>query len=229
MKVGPDISRIAALIGDPARTNMLLALMSGEAWAAGDLAREAGVTPATASCHLSKLQAGGLVTRSRQGRYRFYSLRDNDVGEALEVLLRVAARTGHTRHIVAPLEAPLRSARVCYDHLAGEYGVRLFGFLRASGHVAGPDTQLQLSASGEEFAEEFGIRLDLLQQKRRPMCRICMDWSERSHHLGGLLGAAMLDRMMELKWLQKQTGTRAVQFTGKGRKAFADLTSITLT
>jgi len=223
MKVGPDISRVAALIGDPARTNMLLALMSGEAWAAGDLAREAGITAATASCHLAKLLAGGLVSQSRQGRYRFYSLQDGDVGEALEVLLRVAARTGHTRHVVAPLEEPLRSARVCYDHLAGEYGVRLFDFLRASRHVIGHDGQLRLSASGRDFAENFGVRLDQLERERRPLCRICLDWSERTHHLGGLLGAAMLDRMIELKWLHKQADTRAVEFTGKGKKAFAEL------
>lgn len=223
MKVGPDISRIAALIGDPARSNMLLALMNGEAWAAGDLAREAGVTPATASCHLAKLLAGGLVSQSRQGRYRFYSLQDGDVGEALEVLLRIAARTGHTRHVVAPLEAPLRSARVCYDHLAGEYGVRLFDFLRTSNHVVEHGRQLRLSANGRRFAENFGIRLEPLEQERRPLCRICLDWSERTHHLGGLLGAAMLDRMMELKWLHRKQGSRVVEFTDKGRKAFEKL------
>jgi hypothetical protein len=205
---------------------MLLALMSGEAWTAGDLAREAGVTPATTSCHLSKLLAGGLVRRSRQGRNRFYTLTDDDVGEALEVLLRVAARTGHTRHIVAPLDAPLRLARVCYDHLAGEYGVHLFTFLRASNYVVGQEKRLRLSTKGEEFAEKFGIRLEHLDQKRRPLCRICLDWSERTHHLGGLLGAAMLDRMIELKWLHKHDDTRAVQFTSKGKKAFAELTAL---
>jgi DNA-binding transcriptional ArsR family regulator len=223
MKVGPDISLVAALIGDPARTNMLMALLNGEAWAAGDLAREAGVTPATASCHLSKLLAGGLVRRSCQGRHRFYRLTNDDVGEALEVLLRIAARTGHTRHIVAPAEAPLRSARVCYDHLAGEYGVRLFGFLRASNYLVGQNEQLRLSASGEHFIERFGIRLEPLIGNRRPLCRLCLDWSERTHHLGGLLGAAILERMIELKWLNKQNDSRAVQFTSKGKKAFAEL------
>lgn len=224
MKVGPDISHIAALIGDPARTNMLLALLSGEAWAAGDLAREAGVTPATASCHLSKLLAGGLVQRSRQGRHRFYRLTNDDVGEALEVLLRIAARTGHTRHIVAPEEAPLRSARVCYDHLAGDYGVRLFGFLKASDYLVGQNERLRLSPGGEDFIGKFGIRLEHLAGKRRPLCRPCLDWSERTHHLGGLLGAAILERMIELNWLAKQDDTRAVEFTGKGKKAFAELT-----
>ncbi len=205
---------------------MLLALMSGEAWTAGDLAREAGVTPSTTSCHLSKLLTGGLVRQSRQGRHRFYRLTDGDVGEALEVLLRVAARTGHTRHIVAPSEAPLRSARVCYDHLAGEYGVRLFTFLRASSFVVGQEKRLRLSTSGEDFAGRFGIHLERLAGQRRPLCRVCLDWSERTHHLGGLLGAALLDRMIELKWLKKQNDSRAVQFTGTGKKAFAELTTL---
>lgn len=227
MKVGPDISHVAALIGDPARTNMLLALMSGEAWTAGDLAREAGVTPSTTSCHLSKLLAGGLVQQSRQGRHRFYTLSDGDVGEALEVLLRIAARTGHTRHIVAPQDAPLRMARVCYDHLAGEYGVRLFSFLKASNHVMGKGSRLTLSSSGEDFVTRFGIRLETLDyNKRRALCRPCLDWSEQTHHLGGLLGAAMLERMIALKWLNRQNDTRAVCFTGKGRKAFAELTAL---
>ena len=148
----------------------------------------------------------------------------SDVGEALEVLLRVAARTGHTRHIVAPLEAPLRSARVCYDHLAGESGVRLFTFLRASNYVVGQEKRLRLSAKGKNFADSFGISTELLEQKRRPLCRVCLDWSEKTHHLGGVLGAAMLDRMMALKWLKKQSDSRAVHFTSNGKKAFAELT-----
>lgn len=226
MKVGPDISHVAALIGDPARTNMLLALLSGEAWTAGDLAREAGVTPATTSCHLSKLLAGGLVRRSQSGRHRFYTLADGDVGEVLEGLLRVAVRTGHTRHIVAPRDAPLRAARVCYDHLAGEYGVHLYTFLRTSKYVTGRNDRLQLTASGREFAEKFGVCLERLDQKRRPLCRVCLDWSEQTHHLGGLFGAALLERMIELKWLRKQSQSRAVEFTDNGKRAFMELTAL---
>jgi len=225
MKIGPDISYVAALIGDPARTNMLLALMNGEAWTAGDLSREAGVTPATTSSHLSKLLRGGLVQQSRQGRYRFYSLANDDVGEALEVLLRIAARTGHTRHIVAPSEAPLRSARVCYAHLAGEYGVRLFEFMRASHYIVGHKKRLRLSTEGKGVIENFGIRVDDITSNRRPLCRVCLDWSERTHHLGGLLGAAMLERMTELKWLDKEMDSRVVSFTSKGRKEFAKFIS----
>ncbi len=223
MKVGPDISHVAALIGDPARTNMLLALLNGEAWTAGDLAREAGVTAGTASSHLAKLQAGGLVEQSRGGRNRFYKLTDGDVGDALEILLRIAVRTGHTRHIVAPQEAPLRAARVCYDHLAGEYGVRLFTFLREAGYLVDRKAQLKVSARGERFIAAFGICLDDGRRHRREMCRPCLDWSERTYHLGGLLGAAMLKRMIELKWLKKQAGSRALVFTGPGKRAFDEM------
>jgi len=222
MKVGPDISHVAALIGDPARTNMLLALVSGDAWTAGDLAREAGVSPATASSHLSKLQAGGLIERSRRGRHRFYRLKDEDVGEALEVLLRIAVRTGHTRHVVAPAESSLRAARVCYDHLAGASGVRLYRFLRSSGHLVGDDRSIRLSPAGEDFIERFGVSLSALRERRRPLCRPCLDWSEQTHHLGGLLGAALLERMMALNWLARADGSRAVDFSATGERAFAE-------
>lgn len=225
MKVGPDISHVAALIGDPARTNILMALMNGEAWTAGDLAREAGVMPATASSHLSKLLAGGLIRRERQGRHRFYSLANEDVGEALEVLLRITVRTGHVRHIVAPQDAPLRSARVCYDHLAGEYGVRLLDFLKTSGLLVGPDQQLRLSDKGTRFLEDFGISIKELEGTRRPVCRLCLDWSEQTHHLGGALGHALLARMLALKWLKKDPGTRILTFTKNGALEFAKLTA----
>lgn len=223
MKVGPDISHVAALIGDPARTNILMALMNGDAWTAGDLAREAGVMPATASSHLSKLLAGGLVQRARQGRHQFYSLANEDVGEALEVLLRITVRAGHVRHIVAPHEAPLRLARVCYDHLAGEYGVHLLDFLRKSDLLRGQGQELQLSDHGTRFLEDFGIPVKQLAGQRRPVCRLCLDWSEQTHHLGGALGHALLARMMALKWLKKDPRTRAVAFTKNGKQAFANL------
>ncbi len=202
-----------------------MALMNGDAWTAGDLAREAGVTPATTSSHLSKLLAGGLVQRSRQGRHQFYSLANEDVGEALEVLLRITVRTGHVRHIVAPREAPLRMARVCYDHLAGECGVQLFDFLKKSGFLISREQELRLSDPGVRFLQSFGVPVSELAGKRRPICRLCLDWSEQTHHLGGSLGHALLERMLELDWLKKHPGTRAVAFTKNGKQAFAKLTA----
>src|SRR6202012_3426867 len=133
MKVGPDISVIAALLGDPARANMLTALLSGQALTAGELAREAGVTAQTASSHLARLEAGGLLTQRKQGRHRYYALSGEDVAGVIEALMGLAARTGHTRVRTGPKEPALRRARVCYDHLAGDLGGDMLEHLVARG------------------------------------------------------------------------------------------------
>src|SRR6185369_16757717 len=123
MKSGPDIAMVASLVGDPARANMLTALLSGRALTASELAQEAGITPQTASSHLAKLEAGGLIEAEKQGRHRYYRLADPDVGGVLEGLGALAARAGHMRVRTGPKEPALRRARICYDHLAGGLGV----------------------------------------------------------------------------------------------------------
>src|SRR4051812_7227788 len=132
MKDGPSIAPIAALAGDPARANMLAALMSGKALTASELANEAGVTAQTASSHLAKLENGGLVSAVKQGRHRYFRLADSDVATMLESMIGVAARAGHMRTRTGPGDPALRKARVCYDHLAGEMGVRMFDSLAKS-------------------------------------------------------------------------------------------------
>ena len=128
MKAGPDIAMVAALVGDPARANMLSALLSGRALTASELAHEAGITPQTASSHLSKLEAGGLIEQEKQGRHRYYRLADPDVGDVLEAL-GLAARAGHMRVRTGPKDPALRRARICYDHLAGDLGVQMLDSL----------------------------------------------------------------------------------------------------
>src|ERR1700729_4512187 len=125
MKAGPDIAMIAALVGDPARANMLTALMTGRALTASELAHEAGVTPQTASSHLAKLEAGGLIEQEKQGRHRYFRLSGPDVAGLLEVIEGVAARAGHMRVRMGPKDPALRRARIWYDHLAGYFGVQL--------------------------------------------------------------------------------------------------------
>src|SRR4051812_39496459 len=116
MKDGPSIAPIAALIGDPARANMLTALLSGKALTASELAQEAGITAQTASSHLTKLESGGLLDMVKQGRHRYFRLAQADVAEMLETIMGVAARAGHLRSRPGPSEPHLRKARVCYDH-----------------------------------------------------------------------------------------------------------------
>lgn len=222
MKEGPDIALIGSLIGDPARANMLNALLSGKALTATELASEAQVTPATASTHLAKLESGGLVSQRKSGRHRYYSLADEDVAGVLEALGCLAAKRGHLRTRTGPKEPALRKARICYDHLAGEMGVRMLDSLSARGFVAEEGEALHLTDAGRGFVETFGIPLDALAASRRPLCRSCLDWSARRSHLAGSLGAAMLDRITALGWAKRETGTRAIRFSRNGEAAFLE-------
>lgn len=220
MKLGPDISRIAALIGDPARGNMMSALMGGCALTAGELAREAGVTPQTASSHLSKLAEGGLVTQRRQGRHAYYALAGEEVAELLESLAGLAARNGALRTRPGPREPALRTARVCYDHLAGELGVAMLDSLTARGLVEDREGSLSLSGEGASFMRAFGIETQGLAGGRRPLCKACLDWSVRRSHMGGALGKALLERIYARGWARRLDGTRVVAFSAPGLAAF---------
>lgn len=220
MKTGPDIALVAALLGDPARANMLTALMDGRALTAGELARHAGVTPQTASSHLAKLRAGGLIGAERQGRHSYFRLADPDVAQVLEGLMGLAARAGHKRLRTGPREPALRQARVCYDHLAGDAGVALFDSLMARKLVAVRDGELALTGKGAEFLRQFGIDPDSLGGTRRPVCKSCLDWSVRRSHLAGTLGAALLERFYALRWARREPDSRIVAFSPRGRAAF---------
>jgi DNA-binding transcriptional ArsR family regulator len=226
MKAGPDIAMVASLVGDPARANMLTALLSGRALTASELSQEAGITPQTASSHLSKLEAGGLIEQEKQGRHRYYRLADPDVGGVLEGLAALAARAGHMRVRTGPKDPALRRARVCYDHLAGDLGVQMLDSLRQQKLVRQNKHDIELTTEGARFLESaLQIDADTLAHPRRPVCKACLDWSERRHHLAGTLGAALLQRFTELKWAARDPtpGSRVVQFTRQGEKRFAAL------
>jgi len=217
---------VASLVGDPARANMLTALLSGRALTASELSQEAGITPQTASSHLSKLEAGGLIEQEKQGRHRYYRLADPDVGGVLEGLAALAARAGHMRVRTGPKDPALRRARVCYDHLAGDLGVQMLDSLRRQKLVRQHKHDIELTSEGERFLESaLQIDADALSHPRRPVCKACLDWSERRHHLAGTLGAALLARFTELKWAARDPtpGSRVVQFTRQGEKRFAAL------
>ena len=220
MREGPDIARIGALIGDPARANMLTALMSGKALTATELAAEAGVTAQTASAHLSKLAEAGLTEGRKQGRHRYFTLADDEVGAVLEAVMGLAAKRGHLRTRTGPKDPALREARVCYNHLAGEMGVRLYDSMLASGGLQTAGEDILLTDKGDAFAREFGVDLDNLNTKRRPMCRPCLDWSARRTHLAGALGQALLTRITDLGWAKREPESRIIAFSTSGKKAF---------
>ena len=226
MKAGPDIAMVAALVGDPARANMLTALMTGRALTASELAHEAGVTPQTASSHLAKLEGGGLIDQEKQGRHRYFRLSDPDVAGVLEGLEGLAARAGHLRVRTGPKDPALRHARVCYDHLAGDLGVQMLDSLKKQRLLRQRKDEIELTAEGERFlAKTLQISAESLAHPRRPKCKACLDWSERRHHLAGTLGAALMTRFTELKWAARDAtpGSRVVNFTRNGENRFAAL------
>lgn len=223
MKEGPDIALIGSLIGDPARTNMLTALMSGKALTATELAATAGITLQTASSHLAKLEAGGLIDQRKQGRHRYFALADDDVGLLLESLMGFAANRGFTRHRTGPKDPALRKARVCYNHLAGDYGVRMLDNLLADGAIAVDGDAIELTVVGRQQMAALGIDLPDCSKSRRPVCRTCLDWSERRSHLAGLLGEALLTTFLDNGWAKRESDSRAVRFTVTGEKEFARL------
>ena len=223
MKEGPDIAQIGSLIGDPARANMLTALTGGKALTATELAGTAGITLQTASSHLSKLEAGGLITQRKQGRHRYFTLADDDVGLMIEGLMGFAAYRGFTRHRTGPKDPALRKARVCYNHLAGDYGVRMLDSLVAEEVITGVGDKLHLTPSGEDRMTTLGIDLPALTRLRRPLCRACLDWSERRSHLAGSLGQALLTLFLDKGWAKRELDSRAIRFTGTGETEFAKL------
>lgn len=222
MKAGPDIALVASLLGEPARANMLTALVGGQALTAGELAREAGVTAQTASGHLAKLEAGRLIARRRQGRHAYFALSGEDVAEILEGLMGLAARTGRMRTRPGPAEPALRFARVCYDHLAGEMGVALLDTLIGASRIERVGENLRLTAAGAAFAGRIGIDVERLAAARRPICKGCLDWSQRRSHLAGGLGAALLAAVIERHWARRETAGRAIAFLPGGREAFEE-------
>lgn len=219
MKDGPDIARIAALIGDPARANMLAALIDGRALTASELAAEAGVTKQTASSHLAQLSRGGLIAFESQGRHRYFRLAAEEVGDALESLMVLSHARGPSRTRIGPRDPALRHARACYNHLAGELGVATYNSLVKRRWLKLADDGLALTPSGQRAFTDFGVDLDRLTSQRRRLCRPCLDWSERRHHLAGSLGVALLTRITDLKWASREKNSRIVRFTPQGEKA----------
>lgn len=222
----------AALVGDPARANMLAALMDGRALTAKELARAAGITPQTASGHLARLTEGGLLAVEQQGRHRYHRVASASVAHMLESIMSVAAEQGEimqTRPItVGPRDKALRRARTCYDHLAGQLSVQLADKLMERGHVdLSPDGGV-LTPDGAIFLTALGVDLGEKSTRAnsrrgdRVFCRPCLDWSERRSHIAGFVGAAICRCCFAQGWLRRLDGTRAVEVTPAGQRGFAD-------
>ena len=220
-----QMAETAALLGDPARANMLWALMDGGARTAKELAFAAHVSAPTASGHLGKLAASGLLAVARQGRHRYYRLASPSVGAMMEALLAGTVPRAAPPRPWRGGEA-LRAARTCYDHLAGRLGVAIADSLVEQGRVVLSADGGEVTEAGHAFLHDLGADPARGGGPGRVFCRTCLDWSERRPHLAGRLGAALCARCLELGWIARQRDTRAVAITAVGRDGFARLFGI---
>jgi DNA-binding transcriptional ArsR family regulator len=213
-----DVASVAALVGDRARCAMLHALIDGSERPAGELAKSAGVSAATASGHLQRLVAGGLVSVRSSGRHRYYGLSGPLVASALEALSLISppVQARSLRQSVAA--AAMAEARSCYDHLAGRAGTALRDTLLTS-RILTPDgdRDFRLTDRGLRFLGEFGVDPDPILRSRRMLARDCLDWTERKPHLAGALPAALLTRFLEVGWLDRRRNDRGLTVTDLGR------------
>ncbi|TAM89192.1 MAG: transcriptional regulator [Candidimonas sp.] len=228
MNAEPDISTIGALVGVPARTAMLQALADGRALPASELAWRAYVSPQTASAHLAKMVAGGLLKVERCGRHRYYAIANQDVAQIIEHMMVLAppARM-RDRHDHAQVD-PLREGRTCYGHLAGRMGVALVGGLCESGFLRLEGDAYRVTRGGRLWFADLGVDLQALEKMRRSFARRCIDWSERVPHLGGALGDALTARLFEADWLRRAPRGRAVRVTERGRQHLRTMLGVRL-
>jgi DNA-binding transcriptional ArsR family regulator len=219
----PDLAAAAALVAEPARAELVLAVLADGPLTASELAARAGIARSTASGHLGRLVSGGFLVVSGRGRNRYYELSGAEVAEAIEALSRVAPQRRPRSLREATRNELLREARTCYDHLAGRAGVAFAGALERRGVIARVNGDYTLGGHAPEELEFLGIDLEPLAAQRRPLVRGCLDWSERELHVAGALGAALTARLFELGCVARRDATRSVAVTKTGRELFTEL------
>jgi DNA-binding transcriptional ArsR family regulator len=224
----PQIAEVAALVGDPARANILCALLGGHALTATELAIAAGVSPQTTSSHLGKLLTARLLVLMKQGRHRYYRLAGPHVARMLESIMAVAL-TGPPRfQPKSQRDENLRRARTCYDHIAGVLGVGLAERLIEREFIIVGDEAGEVTPSGAQFLSKLGVDLSAARAKRRVFCRLCVDWTERRPHIGGALGAALANRCLELKWIERAQDSRALSITLAGHRGLMEFFALSI-
>ncbi|PXX45241.1 ArsR/SmtB family transcription factor [Undibacterium pigrum] len=222
-----QLAKLAGAIAEPARARMLCSLMDGRARTSTELAVVAEVSPSTASVHLSKLLEQHLVNVVAQGKHRYYQLASNEVAIALESLLLIAGLP--KSRFVPNTPDRLRKARTCYDHMAGEVAVGVHDYLMQQAWIRpvdGEETAYELTSVGSKALEELGLDIATTRKARRRFACSCLDWSERTPHLGGALGAALLNLLINRSWLERDLDSRALALTAKGKREFQKVFAI---
>lgn len=221
MSESPNIAALAAPLADPVRARMVTLLMDGRARTVTELGQATGLAKASASEQVANLLAAGFLTARRQGRHKYLALAGPEIAHLVETMMTLAGTpSAEQGRAFGPRDPALREARLCYNHLAGALGVRLYQSLFARDALALGPGGLDLTPRGRAFCRDFGLADADLAPARAPLCRDCLDWSERQSHLGGRLGRLLLARMETQGWLQRREGTRALAVTTAGRRGF---------
>jgi DNA-binding transcriptional ArsR family regulator len=222
-EIGPNFADLAALIGDPVRAAILWSLMGGECRPAGELARIAGLSPQAASTHLTRLVDGGLLRVEPKGRHRFFRLSGPEAASAIENLAAAATVLRKDARIVSLVPKPLREARRCWAHLAGECGVHLHDAFIARGWVIATNSGYALADAGRLAVVDLGVHLSALKAGRRGFLFDCLDWSERRPHFAGPLASALLTVMIDAGWFTEVPGSRQLMITPTGHQKLRKL------
>ncbi|MED3550647.1 ArsR/SmtB family transcription factor [Cytobacillus praedii] len=226
MNANANVAIIASLVSEPSRAAILTVLMDGRYHPVNELAYMAGIKPQTASFHLSKMVNAKIVAVEKQGRHRYYGIESQQVAQVMESLLLIAPPIEIKSFKQASEDKAIRLARTCYDHLAGGLGVKLTDALIQEGILCEGSKEFTVTEKGKEFLADFQIDLKRVESKRRSFSHKCLDWSERRHHLAGALGNALLERLLELNWVERLPKTRAIKVTSKGEKGLKETFSI---
>lgn len=229
MTINPNISALTSLLSEKSRATILAGLMDGKFHTASELAYMAAIKPQTASFHLAKLVENNIVICENNGRFRYFQLANQEVAHTLEILMAISPPPQIRSLKQSSQLKKLEKARTCYDHLAGRISVKLTNAMQSLEYIERKDKNFIITPKGEIFFKDLGIDLLALSKKRRSFSHACLDWSERTHHLGGALGNALFERYLELKWIESKANSREIIITRLGEEGFKNYFGIDTT
>ncbi|MGP9043557.1 ArsR/SmtB family transcription factor [Cytobacillus kochii] len=228
MSIHPNITALTALLAEKSRATILAALMDGKFHTASELAYMATIKPQTASFHLAKLVENNLVISEKNGRFRYFRLANEEVANTLEIFMSISPPPEVRSLKQSSQLKRLENARTCYDHLAGRLSVTLTNIMQEEGYIEKSNKRFIITTKGEHFFKDLGIDLIALSRKRRSFCHACLDWSERTHHLGGALGNGLFERYIELGWLESRENSREIVITTEGKSGFKEFFGLSI-
>lgn len=218
----PQVSQLAEILADKSRCTILMVMMDGEFHTVNELARAAGIKSHTASYHLAKLIELKWLAMEKHGRFHYYQIRNEELAQMLELWLQVSPLKP-SRSLNQSIESQkLYFGRTCYDHLAGKIGVQITDWLLEKSYIVKTETGWDLSIEGENFFESNEVNIELLKKENRCYCRMCLDWSERKHHIAGSIGKALMNMFFKNQWIERTGDSRAIKLTDKGKEHLSE-------